>query len=201
MSPTSRPGNGGSSRKCSTATSWSACDGFRTFLSSSDPRVRESNALFLPTLTPKRSEFFAKRRVCSSTTCRGRRSATAFARLTQGICRATWAAAWSSIAGPRFGPRELYQTPLADMLPVIIDPNAELHAAPEYPEFRPRLTPHAAAVFVHAARRRRCRKRPRVGQSRQAAVVSAGGAAAPAGRSAGRSIRPTSARTAKRRSR
>ena len=33
--------------------------GFRTFLSSSDPRVRESNILFLPTLTPKRSEFFA----------------------------------------------------------------------------------------------------------------------------------------------
>ena len=32
------------------------------------------------------------------------------------------------IAGPRFGPRELYQTPLADMLPVIVDPNAELRA-------------------------------------------------------------------------
>src|SRR4029078_9152615 len=33
--------------------------GFRTYLSSSDPRVRQTNALFLPTLTPKRSEFFA----------------------------------------------------------------------------------------------------------------------------------------------
>src|SRR5439155_17925262 len=44
---------------------------------------------------------------------------------------------------PRFGPRELYQTPLADMLPVIIDPNAELRSAPDHPEFRPRLTPHA----------------------------------------------------------
>ena len=33
--------------------------GFRTFLGSSDPRVRENNVLFLSTLTPKRSEFFA----------------------------------------------------------------------------------------------------------------------------------------------
>jgi hypothetical protein len=33
--------------------------GFRTFLGSSDPRVREANVLFLSTLTPKRSEFFA----------------------------------------------------------------------------------------------------------------------------------------------
>jgi hypothetical protein len=30
-------------------------EGFRTFLSSSDPRVRESNVIFQPTLTPKRS--------------------------------------------------------------------------------------------------------------------------------------------------
>src|SRR5947209_2498088 len=47
------------------------------------------------------------------------------------------------IAGPRFGPRELYQTPLADMLPVIIDPAAEMRSAPDQPEFRPRQTPHA----------------------------------------------------------
>ena len=33
--------------------------GFRTFLRSADPRVRQTNELFLPTLTPKRSEFFA----------------------------------------------------------------------------------------------------------------------------------------------
>ena len=33
--------------------------GFRTFLRSADPRVRETNELFLPTLTPPRSEFFA----------------------------------------------------------------------------------------------------------------------------------------------
>ncbi len=33
--------------------------GFRTFLRSSDPRVRQTNELFLPTMTPPRSEFFA----------------------------------------------------------------------------------------------------------------------------------------------
>src|SRR5438046_10582757 len=33
--------------------------GFRTFLRSADPAVRRSNELFLSTLTPKRSEFFA----------------------------------------------------------------------------------------------------------------------------------------------
>src|SRR5205823_11159413 len=49
------------------------------------------------------------------------------------------------IAGPRFGPRELYQTSLADMLPVIIDPGADIRAAPDYPEFRLRLTPLAAS--------------------------------------------------------
>jgi hypothetical protein len=48
------------------------------------------------------------------------------------------------IAGPRFGPRELRDTPLADMLPVLLDPNAELRDAPENPEFRLRLTPHAS---------------------------------------------------------
>ena len=33
--------------------------GFRTFLRSADPNVRRSNELFLSTLTPKRSDFFA----------------------------------------------------------------------------------------------------------------------------------------------
>ena len=36
-----------------------ACEGFRTFLRSADPRVRQTNELFLPTMTPPRSEFFA----------------------------------------------------------------------------------------------------------------------------------------------
>lgn len=112
--------------------------GFRTFLSSSDPRVRQSNVLFLPTLTPKRSEFFANDVLLLDDMPR--------ASLTDRFCEmtkeyvGTLGGGLVVIAGPRFGPRELYQTPLADMLPVILDPAAELRTAPEHPEFAPRLT-------------------------------------------------------------
>src|SRR5262249_48194011 len=117
-------------------------EGFRTFLSSSDPRVRESNTLFLPTLTPKRSDFFASDVLFLDDMPRSA--------LTDRFCEmtkeyvGTLGGGLVVIAGPRFGPRELYQTPLASMLPVIIDPDAELRTAPDQPEYRPRLTPHAA---------------------------------------------------------
>ncbi|MBW8883479.1 MAG: VWA domain-containing protein [Planctomycetia bacterium] len=115
--------------------------GFRTFLSSSDPRVRESNTLFLPTLTPKRSDFFANDVLFIDDMPRSAIS-DRFCDLTKQFV-SQLGGGLVVIAGPRFGPRELYQTPLADMLPVIIDPNAELRSAPDHPEFRPRLTPHA----------------------------------------------------------
>ena len=115
--------------------------GFRTFLGSSDPRVREANVLFLSTLTPKRSEFFANDVIFLDDMPR--------ANLNDRFCEmvkeyvGNLGGGLVVIAGPRFGPKEIYQTPLADMLPVIIDPNAELRTAPERPEFRLRLTPHA----------------------------------------------------------
>ncbi len=115
--------------------------GFRTFLSSSDPRVRESNALFLPTLTPKRSDFFANDVLFLDDMPRSALS-DRFCDLTKQFV-SQLGGGLVMIAGPRFGPSEVYQTPIADMLPVIIDPNAELRAAPDHPEFRPRLTPHA----------------------------------------------------------
>ncbi len=116
--------------------------GFRTFLGSSDPRVREANVLFLSTLTPKRSEFFANDVIFLDDMPR--------ANLNDRFCEmvkeyvGNLGGGLVVIAGPRFGPKEIYQTPLADMLPVIIDPNAELRTAPERPEFRLRLTPHAS---------------------------------------------------------
>jgi hypothetical protein len=116
-------------------------DGFRTFLTSSDPRVRETNSLFLPTLTPKRSDFFATDVLFLDDMPRAALSERFFELTQQYVSEL--GGGLVVVAGPRFGPRELYQSPLADMLPVIIDPNAELHAAPEYPEFKPRLTPHA----------------------------------------------------------
>jgi hypothetical protein len=115
--------------------------GFRTFLSSSDPRVRESNPLFLPTLTPKRSDFFANDVLFLDDMPRSALN-DRFCELTRQYV-SELGGGLVVIAGPRFGPRELYQTPLADMLPVIIDPSAEMHSAPDQPEFRPRQTPHA----------------------------------------------------------
>lgn len=115
--------------------------GFRTFLSSSDPRVRESNVLFLPTLTPKRSDFFANDVLFLDDLPRSALN-DRFCELTKEYV-SKLGGGLVVIAGPRFGPRELQQTPLADMLPVIIDANADLRSAPDHPEFRPRLTPHA----------------------------------------------------------
>ncbi len=115
--------------------------GFRTFLGSSDPRVRESNVLFLSTLTPKRSEFFASDVIFLDDMPRSA--------LTDRFCEmvkeyvGNLGGGLVVIAGPRFGPRELRETPLADMLPVLIDPSAELRDAPDYPEFRLQLTPYA----------------------------------------------------------
>jgi hypothetical protein len=117
-------------------------DGFRTFLASSDPRVRESNVLFLPTITPKRSEFFANDVLFLDDMPRGE--------LKDRFCEMVkefvgdLGGGLVVITGPRFGPKEMHQTPLADLLPVIIDPQAEVRSAPQYPEFRLRLTPHAA---------------------------------------------------------
>jgi hypothetical protein len=116
--------------------------GFRTFLGSSDPRVRESNVLFLATLTPKRSEFFANDVLFIDDMPR--------AALSDRFCEmakeyvGNLGGGMVVIAGPRFGPRELRETPLADMLPVLLDAGAELRDSPEYPEFRLRLTPFAA---------------------------------------------------------
>jgi hypothetical protein len=117
-------------------------EGFRTFLSSSDPRVRESNSLFLPTLTPKRSEFFGTDVLFIDDMPRSALS-DRFCELTHEYV-SQLGGGLVVVAGPRFGPREINQTPIAEMLPVIIDPNAEPRFAPEYSEFRPRLTPHAA---------------------------------------------------------
>ena len=112
--------------------------GFRTFLGSSDPKVRESNVLFLPTMTPKRSEFFANDVIFVDDLPRGGLS-DRFGDMVKEYV-GNLGGGLVIIAGPRFGPRELVGTPLADMLPVVVDPQAALR---DDQEFRPRLTPHA----------------------------------------------------------
>ncbi len=113
--------------------------GFRTYLASSDPQVRESNVLFLPTLTPKRSEFFASDVLFLDDMPR-----TAINDRFCDMVRefvGQFGGGLVVIAGPRFGPAELCGTPLADMLPVILDPDARIR---DDRPFRLQLTPHAA---------------------------------------------------------
>lgn len=110
--------------------------GFRTYLRSADPKVRETNELFLPTLTPKRSEFFANDVIFLGDMPAATLS-TRFCEMTREFVN-TFGGGLVVIAGPRFGPGELADTPLADMLPVIVDPDGRVN---DSQEFRLRLTP------------------------------------------------------------
>jgi hypothetical protein len=98
--------------------------GFRTFLRSSDPQVRTTNPLFLPSLVPKRSDFLA-----NDVIFLGDMPASA---LNERFCELTrefvtqFGGGLVVIAGPRFGPGQLADTRLADILPVVVDPSAHL---------------------------------------------------------------------------
>ena len=115
--------------------------GFRTFLRSADPNVRRSNELFLSTLTPKRSEFFA-----NDVIFLGDMPAAA---LGQRFCEMTkefvgkFGGGLVVVSGPRFGPGQLAGTPLADMLPVVVDSGAKPREAHS---FALQLTSEAAAI-------------------------------------------------------
>jgi len=110
--------------------------GFRTYLRSSDPIVRQKNELFLPSLTPSRADFFA-----TDVIFLGEMPAEA---LSQRFCELTrefvsrFGGGLVVIAGPRHGPGPLADTPLADMLPVIVDPAGGMR---DEQEFRLQLTP------------------------------------------------------------
>jgi hypothetical protein len=112
--------------------------GFRTFLRSADPRVRQTNELFLPTLTPPRSEFFA-----NDVIFLGDMPASALSPL---FCRLTkefvekFGGGLVIVSGPRFGPGQLAQTALGELMPVKVDPEA--HRRDRQP-FELELTPLA----------------------------------------------------------
>lgn len=95
--------------------------GFRTFLRSADPKVRQTNELFAQTLSPPRSDFFAHDVIIL-----GDMPAAA---LSPRFCEMTaefvdkLGGGLVVVAGPRFGPGQLASTPLADLLPVKLDPN------------------------------------------------------------------------------
>lgn len=94
--------------------------GFRTFLRSADPVVRETNELFVSNLTLPRNEFFE-----ADVIFLGDLPASA---LSTRFCEMTrefvdqFGGGLVVLAGPRFGPGQLAETTLADMLPVIVDP-------------------------------------------------------------------------------
>jgi len=96
--------------------------GFRTFLRSADPRVRQTNELFLPALTPSRAEFFAHDVIILGDMPASALSPT-FCRMTEEFV-GKFGGGLVILAGPRFGPGQLAQTPLADLLPVKVDPGS-----------------------------------------------------------------------------
>lgn len=115
--------------------------GFRTFLRSADPRVRQTNELFWQTLSPTRAEFFA-----TDVIILGDMPASA---LTPRFCQMTeefvgkFGGGLVVLAGPRFGPGQLAETPLADMLPVKVDPGMRIR---DRQPFVLRRTPDAAQI-------------------------------------------------------
>jgi len=113
-------------------------EGFRTFLRSSDPRVRQTNPMFLPTMSPSRSEFFE-----NDVIFLGDVPATAlsprFCEMADEFVR-NFGGGLVVLAGPRFGLAQLAQTPLANLLPVKIDPAGRI--ADRQP-FRLQLSPRA----------------------------------------------------------
>ena len=99
--------------------------GFRTFLRSSDPRVRKTNELFLPTMSPPRSEFFTYDVIFLSdfpSTALSPR----FCQMTEEFVR-EFGGGLVVLAGPRFGPAQLSDTPLGAMLPVSFDRTARIN--------------------------------------------------------------------------
>src|SRR5262249_22260313 len=96
--------------------------GFRTFLRSSDPRVRKEKGLFQQNLTPQRSEFFA-----NDVIFLGDMPAET---LNQRFCDMVkefvgkFGGGLVIVSGPRFGPGQLTSPPLAEMLPVTADADA-----------------------------------------------------------------------------
>ncbi|HEX4147615.1 MAG TPA: hypothetical protein VHY20_01450, partial [Pirellulales bacterium] len=115
--------------------------GFRTFLRSADPKVRQTNELFLSTMSPPRSDFFANDVIFLGDLPASALGAR-FCELTKEFV-SKFGGGLVVVSGPNYGPAQLAATPLGDMLPVIPDADARLR---DGRSFDPRLTPQAAHV-------------------------------------------------------
>lgn len=113
-------------------------EGFRTFLRSADPKVRERNPLFVPVLRMPRKDLFSHDVVILSDVSADM--------LTAGFCEqleefvAQFGGGLVVLAGPRFGPGHWARSALEPMLPVQVSPQARLRDRP----FALKRTPEAA---------------------------------------------------------
>ncbi len=119
--------------------------GFRTFLYSSDPQVRQQNELFLASMTPPRTEFFKNDLIFLGDMPSGPPTPA----LSDRFCKLVKEFVGQKggglvvLCGPRFGPQQLAKTPLADLLPVTVDPAARVR---DQEPFKLQLTVQAAAM-------------------------------------------------------
>ena len=114
--------------------------GFRTFLHSAHPKVQISDEVFVPSLNRPRSEFFAHDVIILGDVPAAILS-TSFCQMVEEFVDKL-GGGLVVLSGPRFGPGQLAQTRLADMLPVKVD--ASLRIRDRQP-FALRRTAEAAA--------------------------------------------------------
>ena len=109
---------------------------------SSDPQVRQQNELFLASMTPPREEFFENDLIFLGDMPSGPPTPA----LSDRFCKLVkefvgdMGGGLVVICGPRFGPQQLAKTPLADLLPVTVDPTARVR---DQDSFTMQLTPQA----------------------------------------------------------
>ncbi len=111
-------------------------EGFRTFLRSADPKVRQANEMFLPTLTPPRSEFFANDVIFLGDVPSEALNERFSRMLKQFVGQ--FGGGLVIVSGPNNGPSELINTEIADMLPVKLDRSLSIRASNP---FRMEITP------------------------------------------------------------
>lgn len=104
--------------------------GFRTYLSSADPTVRQTNDLFVSTLTPRRADFFAND-VLFLGDIPGQLLTPRFCDMIREFVE-TFGGGLVIISGPRYGPGQLAATRLADLLPVVVDPASRVRDCPPF---------------------------------------------------------------------
>ncbi|QGJ71563.1 Hypothetical protein PBC10988_32700 [Planctomycetales bacterium 10988] len=105
--------------------------GFRTYLRSADREVRQQNPMFLPALTPNRSNFFTNDVIILGDLRVAKMSAR-FGEMTKEFVE-SFGGGLILLAGPNAGWGELVDTPLEDLLPILPDKESRLKDGPPFP--------------------------------------------------------------------